>query len=493
MGGGPAAWAAAYPDRTAIIDDRGSLTFRQFSERTYRLAKRLTSELAGTPATVGIMCRNHADALVAMCAASATGARVVLLSSDFGPRQIMQVNSREHLDAVVYDDEFAETVADFKGKRWSAWSSGPSAETDLDRLIASTPTGDPPRPLRPSSLVILTSGSTGTPKGAPRGESSSLLLPAGLLSRIPLRGNETVLVAAPVFHGWGLLIAMMVLNLGSTLVLRRRFDAAQTLVDLDELGCSTFIAVPTMLRRMVSLAGEIRTADLAKLRIVASGGARLDLALVEGVTAQFGPVLYNLYGSTEASFISIATPEDLREAPASAGIPPLGITVRIAGQDGRHGANGAEGRILVRTPGQIPAYTDGHSSVGTDGFLDTGDRGYLDAAGRLHVSGRSDSMIVSGGENVFPEEVECALLAHPDIGDAAVTGVDDDEFGQRLQAFVVAAKPDGIDSDTIRAYLAAELPRSRMPRDIAVVLELPRSSAGKVLRGDLDALKSRLQ
>ncbi|MCU1641351.1 MAG: putative acyl-CoA ligase/synthetase [Nocardia sp.] len=493
MGGMPAAWAAAHPDRIAIIDDRGSLTFRQFGVRVYRLANAFHSEFPDAPATVGIMCRNHADALVTMSAAAATGARVVLLNSDFGARQIAQVSSRERLDALVYDDEFAGAVAAFEGKKWAAWNSGEPSDTELDRFITAAPAGFPPRAARPSSLVILTSGSSGIPKGAPRGEARSLLLPAGLLSRIPLRGNETALIAAPVFHGWGLLIATLALNLGSTLVLHRRFDAARALAALEEYRCSTFIAVPTMLRRLVDLGDAVEAADLSPLRIVASGGARLDPALVGSVAGAFGPVLHNLYGSTEASFISIATPEDLRAAPASAGRPPIGITVRIADTDGRDLPTGADGRILVHTPGQIQAYTDGRSGVGTDGLLDTGDRGHFDAAGRLHVVGRSDGMIVSGGENVFPEEVELALLAHPGIADAAVTAVEDAEFGQRLRAYVVAAESGGIDAEAVRTHLAEGLSRSRMPRDIVFVPELSRGSSGKVLRRTLDELKESHQ
>lgn len=487
LGGLPATCAAIHPDRIAMIDDRGTLTFAEFALRARRLASALSAELPAAPC-VGIMCRNHADAVVALCAASAAGARVVLLNSDFGPRQVAAVASRERLDALVYDDDFTGAVAGFDGKRWCAWYDGPAPDNALTALIDGAPAGEPPVSAQRSSLVILTSGSSGIPKGAPRSEAVTLLLPAGLLSRIPLRGGERVLVSAPVFHGWGLLIAMLTLQLGSTLILRRRFDAGQALDDLRRHDCASFIAVPTMLRRMLALGDAVRDADLSALRIVASGGARLDGALVAAVSDAFGPVLHNLYGSTEAAYISIATPADLREAPGCAGTPPRGNRVVIADADGTPLPAGRDGRILVSTPGQITAYTDGRPSVGPDGMLDTGDRGHLDERGRLHVAGRSDGMIVSGGENVFPEEVELALLACPGVSDAVVTPVDDAEFGQRLRAYIVAGDP-APDAGVVREHLAAELPRSRMPRDILFVPGLPRGSSGKVLRHTLDELK----
>ncbi|MFC9789895.1 AMP-binding protein [Rhodococcus sp. NPDC127528] len=369
--GGLPGYCAAVHSGTAVIDDRGELGFDEFDLRTRRLANALRTELAGadgaTP-SVGILCRNHADALVTLCAAAAAGARVVLLGADFGPRQVAAVAARERLDALVYDEEFAAAAAVFTGPRWCAWYENTPPADALDHLVARGADTVPPRPARPASLVILTSGTSGIPKGAPRGEPRTLLLTAGLLERIPLRGGERVLLSAPVFHGWGLLVAVLTLCLGSTLVLHRRFDAARAVTDLERLGCSTFVAVPTMLRRVLALGEQVRSADLSAVRIVASGGARLEPALVAEVTATFGPVLHNLYGSTEAAYISIATPDDLAVAPDCAGRPPLGSTVRIADERGHAIEAGTEGRILVRTPGQIDAYTDGTARSSVDGF-----------------------------------------------------------------------------------------------------------------------------
>lgn len=489
FGGLPGFCAAVHGGAVAIVDDRGSLTFDGFAARANRLANALRAELpdVGRQPNIGILCRNHAGALVALCGAAAIGARVVLLGADLRAQQVSVVADREHLDVLIYDEEFASAVDGFDGPRWCAWYEGEAPADALDRLVERGRSAAPARPPRAASLVILTSGTTGIPKGAPRAEPRTLALTAGLLERIPLRGGERVLLSAPVFHGWGLLVAMLTLMLGGTLVLHRRFDSARALAALEKHRCGAFIAVPTMLRRVVDQRETLMATDLSALRIVASGGARLEPSLVTQVVAGFGPILHNLYGSTEAAYISIATPHDLAVAPECAGRPTLGTRVRIADEAGHDAPTGTDGRILVRTPGQIVAYTDGTSRCDGTGFLDTGDRGHLDSAGRLHVSGRSDSMIVSGGENVFPEEVELVLLSHPGVADATVTPVDDPEFGQRLRAYVVRAGV--LDEAAVRAHIAAQLPRSRMPREVLFVDTLPRGASGKVLRHTLDDLK----
>ncbi|CAM3590975.1 AMP-binding protein [Smaragdicoccus niigatensis] len=488
LGGLPAFCAAGHGDRVAIIDDRGEVTFAEFARRTHQLAYALRAQLSPSRPGVGILCRNHSESVIALFAANAIGARVVLLNSDFSRQQVADVAARERLECLLYDEEFGAAAEGFAGKRWCTWWADVEPLHSTKRLRAAYPSTLPPRPAQRAALVILTSGSTGTPKGAPRDNMNTALLPAGLLRKIPLRPNDRILLSAPIFHGWGLSIATLALVLGATLVLHRRFDPARAVRDLEAHECTVFIAVPTMLRRVLALEEEVARADLRALRIVASGGARLDPSVVSGVTDAFGQVLHNLYGSTEAAYITIATPEDLAVSPDSAGRPTPGTTVRILDGDDKPVAVGATGRILVRTPTQIDKYTDGTAKSRADGFLDTGDVGHLDAAGALHVTGRSDGMIVSGGENVFPEEVEQALLAHPHIADAAVTPVNDPDFGQRLRAYIVPAD-DSLAVDDVREYLGARLSRSRMPRDVIFVPDLPRGSSGKVLRRTLDALQ----
>jgi fatty-acyl-CoA synthase len=281
---------------------------------------------------------------------------------------------------------------------------------------------------------------------------------------------------------------MVCLLTGATVVMDRRFRAPDSLDLLVEHRCTAMMVVPTMLRRFMDLGdAQLDRIDTTRLRMIASGGAKLDTSVVLAVADRFGPVLHNLYGATEASYVTIATPDDLAAEPTTAGRAPLGVTVAIL-RDGAPVAPGESGQIFVRSGSQISTYTNGTSKETWQGMLNTGDTGRIDASGRLFVEGRSDGMIISGGENVFPEEVELALGRHRDIVDAAVIAVSDPDFGQRLRAFVVPRDGATITGTEVKAYVAAELSRSRVPRDVVVVPELPRGAQGKVTKTTLDAL-----
>ncbi len=246
-----------------------------------------------------------------------------------------------------------------------------------------------------------------------------------------------------------------------------------------------------MLKRLLALGPQrLAAIDRSHLRIIASGGAKLDTALVDDVLRQFGPVLHNLYGASETSFITIATPEDLMAEPSCAGRPPIGVRLAIV-RDGKSVAPGEPGEIYVSTGGQMSGYSDGQAKAMLGGLISTGDIGRLDPEGRLFVLGRADGMVVSGGENVFPEEVELALCARPDVLDAKVVPIDDPDFGQRLRAFVVPVADTSPEVAELKSYLAAELSRSRVPRDFVFVPEIPRTATGKVTQVSLDELSDR--
>ena len=199
----------------------------------------------------------------------------------------------------------------------------------------------------------------------------------------------------------------------------------------------------------------------------------------------FGENLYNLYGSTEVAWATIATPKDLREAPGTAGKPPRGTVVRIYDDDGNPVDEGETGRIFVGNDLQFEGYTGGGSKDVIDGLMSSGDVGHFDDAGRLFIDGRDDDMIVSGGENVFPQEVEDLLSSHESISEAAVFGVDDEKFGQRLKAVVVTKGSKKLSADEVKKYVKSNLAGYKVPRDVAFVDELPRTSTGKVLKREL--------
>jgi len=331
--------------------------------------------------------------------------------------------------------------------------------------------------------VLLTSGSTGAPKAAARSIPPTLDPLVALLTRIPLRSRDVTLVASPLFHAWGFGHLGLGLALSSTLVLHRRFDPIETLAAVEHHRVRVLAVVPVMLKRLVELPEETRRCyDTSSLEVVASSGAHLPGPLAQRFMDAFGDVLYNLYGSTEAAWGAIATPDDLRAAPGTAGTPPWRTDVRIVDGDAADVAPGRSGRILVRNRMLLEHYTDGLHRPRYDGFLPTGDMGHLDEVGRLFVEGRQDDMIVSGGENVYPQEVEELLAGHPDVADVAVVAVDDPEFGQRLRALVVRRPGAALSSGDVKAYVRDRLARYKVPREVRFLDKLPHNEVGKLVR-----------
>lgn len=478
------------PDGVGLVDERGELTFSDLDRRSNALAWAWTERGIGAGAVVAILCRDHRGLLDAMFAASKLGCRVVLLNTGFAAPHLAELFARESVSTIVYDDEFAAAlalVAD-SGARYRAWvehDGDPDIPT-LEELIA-TAAGEPvARPATPGQLVLLTSGTGGRPKGAQR-KTTSPFAAAQILDRLPLRTSEVVVVAAPLFHGTGLGIVMLNMSMGSTTVLRRRFDASATLAAIDKYKATALFGVPTMVQRIIDLGqDEICSYRTDSLRIVFSAGSALSPELGNRVLETFGEVLYNMYGSTEVAVATIATPLDWRIAPGTAGRAPVGCLVRLY-DEARERITDAHvtGAIYVGNGMKFDGYTDGTDKHQHDGLTATGDLGHFDDNGLLFIDGRDDDMIVSGGENVYPIEVENLLTDHAAIKEAAVVGVPDNEFGQRLAAFVVLNQGSAIDPGAVRAHVRSNLARHKVPRDVIFVDELPRNATGKILRAGL--------
>ncbi len=488
--------AIRYPQRAAIIDERGMLTFEEVHWRTNALAHELQRAGVSAADGVAIMCRNHRGFIEATIACSKLGASALYLNTAFAGPQIHDVLAREDPVAVVYDQEFSELTREGAANRlrfiaWSEPASGPAGPADplLEELIARGDDSDLQPPAESGRVVILTSGTTGAPKGASRRQPDSLEPAAALFSKIPLKALETTMIAAPMFHSWGFAHFTLALPLASTLVLRRRFEPEETLRATAQHRASTLVVVPVMLQRILDLGADtIARYDLRSLRVIAVSGSALPGELATRAMDAFGDVLYNLYGSTEVAWATIATPEDLRAAPGTAGRPPLGTVVKLLDQEGREVGEGQGGRIFVANEMMFEGYTGGGGKEIVRGLMSTGDVGRFDAGGRLFVDGRDDEMIVSGGENVFPREVEDLLADHGEIEEVAIIGVEDAEFGQRLKAFVVPREGAELTEDAIKAHVKANLARYKVPREVVFVDELPRNATGKVLKRELQGL-----
>ncbi|ORV91536.1 acyl-CoA synthetase [Mycobacterium interjectum] len=491
---GFASAAARCPDRPGLIDELGTLTWRQLDERINAFAAALQGLPAGQPKVVGIMCRNHRGFVEAVVAVNRIGSDVVLLNTSFAGPALAEVVNREGVDAVVYDEEFTETVdralADKPdATRILAWTSDGQDGATVERLIADHAGQGPQRTGRKGRMILLTSGTTGTPKGANQtGGNAGVGTLKAILDRTPWRAEETVVIVAPMFHAWGFSQLIFAASMACTVVTRRKFDPEATLDLIDRHRATGLAVVPVMFDRIMELPAEVRNRYSCKsLRFAAASGSRMRPDVVVAFMDQFGDVIYNNYNATEAGMIATATPADLRAAPDTAGRPAGGTEIRILDGDFNELPTGEVGTIYVRNDTQFEGYTSGTTKDFHAGFMSSGDVGYLDDAGRLFVVGRDDEMIVSGGENVYPIEVEKTLAAHPEVAEAAVIGVSDEQYGQRLAAFVVLTPGAGATTETLKQHVRENLANYKVPREIAVLDELPRGSTGKILRNELQA------
>jgi fatty-acyl-CoA synthase len=494
LGGAMSVAAIRHAGRTGLIDERGALTFAELDKRSGALAVALRSRGLREGDCVGILARNHRGFLDATFAAAKLGARTLLLNTDFGGPQLRDVCRREGVVLLIHDQEFSGLMEGIETEqgRLLSWSedSGPDS---LDAVIEQHHGQAPDPPGETGSVVLLTSGTTGTPKGAPRQESRSLHPIGALLSKVPYRARGSTYVAPPMFHGVGFTQTVLSCILGCTVITERRFKPGRVLDAITRRRPTALTVVPVMLARMVSLIEQHPGRwDTSSLRIVFCSGSQLEAELVRRAHRAIGEVIYNFYGSTEVGWATFATPEDLSVAPGTAGRPPYGTMVRLYDEAGQPlDGPGQVGRIFVGNGFEFDGYTGGGGKEVIDGLMSTGDVGHFDAAGRLFVDGRDDDMIVSGGENVFPSEVEELLITHEAIEEAAVIGVEDEEFGQRLAAYVVPRPGQELSDDDVKDFVKRNLARYKVPRDVHFLAELPRNPTGKVLKRELRAAHAR--
>jgi acyl-CoA synthetase (AMP-forming)/AMP-acid ligase II len=492
-----AAAAALYPDRPAIIDELGTITFARLDDDVRALAGALHRhfDLVATQ-RVALMIRNHRGYVQAAAAASRLGCDLVPLNSDFAGPQLGDVLARERATAAIYDEEFEAVfeASGFTGTRIVAWHepASPPDRPTLASLISLNEAGPPP-PRETGRAIMLTSGTTGTPKGAIRtvkARAQVQLVLGGFLELARLkptpRAGEPVLVAPPLYHLYGMIGLGIAFGLGSPMVLRRRFDPEGALADIERNRVGMILAVPTMYKRIMDLPAQTRRKyDTSSLRMALTGAAPLPPELSTALMDEWGDILFNGYASTEVGSGTLATPSDLRAAPGTVGKPMAGVTIKILDEEGLELPVGETGRIFVGGPLNFDGYTGGGSKQVIDGLMSSGDVGHFDRHGRLFIDGRDDDMILSGGENVFPQEVEETLVAHEAVADAAVFGVPDPDFGQRLAAMVVLKPGATASEDELQNYVRGQLARYKIPREIAFVDRLPRTSTGKIQRRKL--------
>ncbi|MCD2191017.1 AMP-binding protein [Actinomycetospora soli] len=481
-----------HPKQVAIIDDRGTLTYGEMHERTNRLARALADRGVGPGSKIAVLCRNHRGPIETIIAASKIGADVVLMNTGLSTGQMKAVAEEQELTSIVVDSDLADRLDEVPEsvKRIGGWQdagSGCWGDDTLEGLIAVDGSKELPTKPPTGKTIVLTSGTTGTPKGAERPSPNGIGPVNAILSRIPLTAREPALVSAPLFHTWGFAAFQIGSLMGSTLVLRRKFDPEDALRQLAIHRCTSMFAVPVMLQRILELGDDvIARYDTSALKTVTATGSAMPPHKVTEFLDTFGEKLYMLYGSTEVSWASIAKPEELRQEPGTAGRPPAGTEVKILGDDDQELPAGETGRIFVGNDMLFTGYTGGRGETEVvDGMLGTGDLGHYDDDGLLFISGRADDMIVSGGENIHAGEVEGLLGSMTGVKEAAVIGVDDEEYGQRLAAYLVLEDGAKLTADEVRDHVKNNLARFASPRDVEFLDELPRNQTGKVVKKEL--------
>ncbi|QBS40894.1 acyl-CoA synthetase [Nocardia sp. CS682] len=477
------------PDSPGLADERGELTYGELDKQSTAIARGLQAAGITEGTVVGVLARDHRGLILAMVAAGKLGVRVALMNTGFAKPQFAEVCQRENVKAMLHDSEFLDLLdalpADLP--RFLTWvdegTELPEGAQTLDDLAAANSTEELPKPAKPGGFIILTSGTTGLPKGATRSKVSPLAT-AQFLDRIPFPYQGAQVIVSPIFHSTGFGTGLVGMAMGNKVVVRRRFDAEATLGLIADHKAELLVAVPTMLHRMTELDPAIRAKyDTSSLKAIVLAGSALSPELTMKATKVFGPVLYNVYGSTECSVATVANPEELALSPGTVGRPPITCEVRLYDDNDKQvTAINTTARIFIRSGTPFEGYSDGRNKQIIDGFMSSGDVGHIDEHGLLMVDGRDDDMIVSGGENVFPQEVENLLLERPDIFDAAVVGVDDAEFGKRLRAFVVPEPGQTPDGEEIKAYVKNNLARYKVPREVIFLDDLPRNPTGKLLR-----------
>lgn len=482
--------AIKHPDRTMLRDREGGLTYSEVDRRTTAIGRGLLDLGLEPGQTIAILCRNGRGLVESALGAGKAGIDVVLLNTMFSAPQVDDVIRAEGAVGLVFDAEFGPVVEGLEsrpllvtaGDDPAGIGSDDRAKASIGEMSRTSGEVPPPDRRNPPRFVILTSGTTGRPKGARRSTTSGLAGLAAMIDRIPRRAGETALIAAPLFHSWGFLNFALSMTLGATVVLDGKFDPRRTVGLLREYRPDVLVAVPVMLQRMVEAAEPVKTGSLSPgLRVTAVSGSALPGRLAVDWMDRFGENLYSLYGSTEVALVAVAGPADLRQDPGTAGRVLRGTEVRLLDREGREVPPGAEGRIFARSGMLFEGYSDGSDKERVDGFVSTGDVGHFEGP-LLRIDGRDDEMIVSGGENVFPREVEDAIAAMDGVMEVAVIGVEDERFGQALIAYVVTEPGRGPDSAGVRAHVRERLAAFKVPREVEFLDRLPRNETGKVVK-----------
>ena len=475
-------------DKTALIDRNGTVSWRELDKRSNRAARLLSNSGVGPGDRIALLLRNGRQMAELMLGAQKYGAVCCPLNTWAKPKELKATFQGLRPVVLFYDTAHTEQVTACApedipligiGDPKQA-ASGSVLYEDLLAEQAETAPAPFTRDRGTPKFIIQTSGTTGTPKGASRNTAAAGMgALANLISVVPYRRDDVVYCPAPLFHSFGLATLTFAVALGATLVLPDKFEAELSLSLIEQHRASAASFVPVMIRRMLSLDEDTKSRyDTTSLRIVLASGSVLSEDVRRGANDLFGDVLYDLYGSTEVGWVAIATPEDMGTRRGTVGRPVPGTEVTVFSPEGTRLGPGQTGELYVKSHITFEGYTSGETKGERDGYMSIGDIGYVDDDGYLFVVGRADDMVVVGGENVYPVEVEQVIEDIDGVNEVAVLGVTDDEYGQSLVAFVSGS----VDEKAVVASCRKELASYKVPRRVEIMEELPRTSTGKILK-----------
>ncbi len=460
--------AKLYPESVALVDEHEEITYKDLLTQTEQLTMALQTIYHIVPSQkVAIMCRNHASLIRAIFSVSQCGADIFLLNVEMNSTQFNSLQTKHNFDLVIHDEE-ATTIIRQHAAKYKTIPAYHLKLPSIDSLAKTVTTPFPPiTRSRSGNIIVLTGGTTGDFKIAARKPSVANFLPPffALINKLDLTAFSTVYIATPVCHGFGLAAAFMSLTLGTKVFLQQKFDAPQAAALIRQHKIEVITVVPLMLSRLL----KHDPSALGSLACIISGGAALSPDLADKTINTLGHKLFNLYGTSEAGFSILATPDHLRYSSKTAGKKITGVQLKILDTDNNEIQDNTIGRICIKSSW----------AMSNSGWIETGDLGYKDGNGYYFLHGRTDDMIVSGGENVYPIELENILLRHKEIRQVAVIGVEDEEFGQRLKAFVARTTGSTLGKNEILLWLSTQAARYQVPKHIEFIDDIPHTSLGK--------------
>lgn len=490
--------AAGRPDDDAVVFEGRRWTWREADARVDRLASALRREVGLGPGDAAVLILpNRPEMLEAQAALARLGGSAVSVSWRSTASELEYLIDHSGARAVLVEASNADALLEARPRlarvRDGALIAVGGARDGLVPYEALLRRGrDERSDGTEGAVVIYTSGTTGKPKGAVRRFPKEMVWAVlHVLDEIPLRVDDRHLVVCPMYHSTAFGFIALTMTLGGAVVIERAFDPERFLAVIERERITTTAVVPTMLHRVLALPEATRRRyDTRSLRAIFCGGAPLSGELARRTIEALGPVLYNFYGSTETGLNTIATSEELLRSPGTIGHRIEGNEMRLLDDEGREVPDGQTGELWVKNAMLVAGYHRDDAATQRsmrDGFFSVGDLAHRDANGLYHLDGRKRDMIISGGVNVYPAEVEEALSRHPDVAEVAVVGVPDEEWGERVRAFVVPRTPD-LDPLELVAWARARLAGPKVPREVRLMEELPKNPTGKVLKRELRTL-----